>query len=82
MKKLEITSNWFIAKSQVNYLKHPKEILSPDETIVLVDFADNYTFVVQDDIQSYHWCKKQCSIHPIVIYYMKEKLEGSSFLCD
>ena len=38
--------------------------------------------MVQDDIQSYHWCKKQCSIHPIVIYYMKEKLEGSSFLCD
>ena len=38
--------------------------------------------MVQDEIQSYHWCKKQCSIHPIVIYCMKEKLEGSSFLCD
>ena len=43
------------------------------------DFAENYTFVVQDEIQSYHWCKKQCSLHPIVIYFMKEQLEEPSF---
>ena len=75
----KITSHSFIAKSQAKYLKHLKEILSPDQAIVLGDFAENYTFVVQDEIQNYHLCKKQCSIHPIIIYYMKEQLEESSF---
>ena len=75
----KITSHSFIAKSQSSYLKHVKDTLSSDEAIVLGDFAENYTFVVQDEIQSYHWSKKQCSLHPVVIYYMKEKLEESSF---
>ena len=36
---------------------------------ILGDFAENYEFVVQDGIQSYHWCKDSCMLHPIVIYY-------------
>ncbi|XP_065684929.1 uncharacterized protein LOC136097009 [Hydra vulgaris] len=75
-----ITSHSFIAKSQSSYLKHLKETISIDEAIVLADFAENYTFVVQDEIQSYHWSKSQCSLHPVVIYYNKVKLEISS-LC-
>ena len=48
-EKLEkITSHSFTAKSQANYHKHLKEILSPDETIVLGDFAENYTFRVHE----------------------------------
>ena len=46
----KITSNSCIAKLQANYLKHLKEILTPDEAIVLGDFAENYTFVVQEKI--------------------------------
>ncbi|XP_047129865.1 uncharacterized protein LOC124809907 [Hydra vulgaris] len=75
----KITCHSFIAKSQSSYLKHLKETLSIDEAIVLVDFAENYTFVVQDEVQSYHWSKSQCSLHPVVIYYKKMKLETSSF---
>ena len=67
----KITSHSLIAKS--SYLKHLKETISPEEAIVLENFAENYTFVVQDEIQSYYWSKKQCYLHPIVIYYMKEK---------
>ena len=75
----KITPHSFIAKSQSKYLKNLKETLSLDEAIVLGDFAENYTFVVQDEIQSYHWSKNQCSLHPVVIYFMKEKLEESSY---
>ena len=74
----KITSHSFTAKSQSSYLKHLKEMISPDEA-VLEDFAKNYTFVVQDKIQGYYSSKKQNSLYPIVIYYMKEKLEASSF---
>ena len=32
-----------------------KEELKENELIILLDFAENYTFIVQDDVQAYHW---------------------------
>ena len=46
----KITSHSFIAKSQLHYLKHLKETIGPHEAIVLGDFAENFSFVVQDEI--------------------------------
>ena len=44
------------------------------------DFAENYTFSIQDEIQSYHWHKQYCTLHPIVLYYKeKGQLVGKSF---
>ena len=37
--------------------------------IVLGDCAENYQFLVQDEIQSYHWSKEYCSLHPLVVYF-------------
>ena len=36
---------------------------------LLLDFAENYHYIVQDEIQGYHWNKDQCTLHPVVIYY-------------
>ena len=33
------------------------------------DFAENYSFVVQDEVQSFHWNNMMCTIHTVVIYY-------------
>ena len=38
--------------------------------IVLGDFAENYQFLVQDEIQSYHWSKEYCTLHPLVVYFI------------
>ena len=32
------------------------------------DFAENHTFVIQDEVQGYHWHKDGCTLHPVVIY--------------
>ncbi len=32
---------------------------------MLADFAENFKFVIQDKIQSYHWSQHQCMLHPI-----------------
>ena len=64
-----ITCHSYIAKSQARYLSELKENLEEDAIIVLGDFAENYTFVIQDEIQGYHWSKQQCTLHPLVIYY-------------
>ena len=52
----------------------------PDCALVLGDFAENYTFVVQDEIQSFHWSKQYCTLHPVVVYYKENgKLAQKSF---
>eukprot|EP00795_Rhopilema_esculentum_P010668 gene10668-biopygen13164 len=82
-KKLDkITVHWFIARTQG---KQCKEDLKESEVIVLVDFAENYKFLVQDEIQGYHWNKSQCTLHPAVVYTKKNgQLEDHSicFISD
>ena len=64
-----LTTHSFIARSQSQFLKSRKEAIDNTTAIVLVDFAENYHYIVQDEIQGYHWNKDQCTIHPVVIYY-------------
>ena len=64
-----LTTHSYISKSQSKYLKNLKENLQRDEVIVLGDFAENYQFVTQDEIQGYHWNCAQCTLHPIMVYY-------------
>ena len=68
-----LTSHSYITKCQGKYLKDKKEELTVTECIVLGDFAENYKFHVQDEIQSYHWNSEQCTLHPIVLYF---KIDG------
>ena len=49
--------------------------------MVLGDFAENYQFVIQDEIQGFHWNSSQCSLHPVVIYYKSNKAIQSHSLC-
>ena len=44
------------------YLKHKKEDLAMNEAIALGDFAENYQFIMQDEIQNYHWSKTSCTL--------------------
>ena len=37
--------------------------------IVIGDFSENYSFVVQDEVQGYHWVNNQATLHPFVAYY-------------
>ncbi|XP_046591732.1 uncharacterized protein LOC124293708 [Neodiprion lecontei] len=71
----------FIAKQQSAYLKDRKSRLQPGEFLVLGDFAENYAFVVQDEIQSFNWNNNQATIHPFVVYYVEnEDLKHKSFV--
>ena len=47
----------YLAKCQAQYLNDKKQSLRSEEAIVLGDFAENYQFHIQDEIQSYCWSK-------------------------
>ena len=65
-----ITKHSFLAKRQANFLRVKKESLKANEVIVLGDFVENYQFLVQDEIQSYHWSKEYCTLHLLVVYFI------------
>ena len=59
----------FIAKVQTNYVQDLKTNLKHGEVLVIADFSENYTCIVQDAIQSYHWHASQATVHPFMCYY-------------
>ena len=82
IEKLQaLTTHSFIATSQAKYLKKVKEELREDKVIVLGDFAENYKFIIQDEIQGFHWNKQSCTLHPIVIYHIKDNKLTERCLC-
>lgn len=73
----------FIAKTQNQFLENLKQNLEDDAKhfIVLLDFSENYSTVVQDAVQAQHWSKEQATIHPYVIYRKNgDKIEHESFI--
>lgn len=71
----------FIAKRQMAFLQELKEKLGQGEMLVIGDFSENYSFIVQDAAQSFHWNNCQATIHPYVIYYRQDnKLMHKSFV--
>lgn len=71
----------FISKAQSQFLKEKKISLSNTECIVLADFAENFSFIIQDEIQGYHWVKEQATVHPFVYYYIKDNKVNSQCIC-
>ena len=65
-----ITKHSFLAKCQANFLRAMKESLTACKVIVLGDFAENYQFLMQDEIQSYRWNKEYCTPRPLVVYFI------------
>lgn len=76
---MKLLTHGFIAKSQSQYLTELKTNLKLGEFLVLGDFAENFTCIVQHAIQSYHWNNTQATVHPFVVYYKKKKKMISYF---
>jgi hypothetical protein len=70
----------FVAKQQSQYFKHLKESLPLEsEAIIVGDFSENYSFIVQDAAQGFHWENSQCTVHPFVVYHKTIDQELSHF---
>ena len=49
---------------------------------MIADFSENYSFILQDEAQGFHWNNSQATIHPFVVYYaeLPGKLQHLSFV--
>lgn len=64
-----LTVHHYVAKAQSEFFRSTKEHLDNHTAVITLDFAENYSFLVQDAVQGFHWSNNQATIHPIVMYY-------------
>jgi hypothetical protein len=60
------------------YLKELKSDLQVGVVIVLCDFAENYSFMLQGEAQGFHWNNTHATLHPSVIYFQESPIDKLS----
>ena len=65
-----LPTHQFITKAQSRHLSNLKENIPKSTGILLLDFAENYSFIVQDAVQVLHWDNNQAILHRFALYYM------------
>ena len=79
-----LREHYFYYKSRAAFYKDLRENLQDDEALVLLDFAQNYQYVYQDEPQAVYFAKPQATIHPVFIYYLEngEKTQTYCIVSD
>ena len=60
----------FIEKVQTSCYQDLRDNMLGENEVV-GDFAENFTFVMQDEVQTYHWNNAQATIYPFVCYCLE-----------
>ena len=50
-------------------MKEIKEGPMDEQILDIADFGENYSFVLQDEVQGYHSTNSQATLHPFVVYH-------------
>ena len=67
-----MTTHSYISKAQSTYLMNQKENLDSDICIMIFDIAETYHYVLQDEIQSFHWNDMAAFTLPLFIIKMRQ----------
>lgn len=60
----------FKVGQQIQFIRMKKEGLVPTKEVMCqLDFAENYSCIIQDAIQSHYFGRPQVTIHPFVVFY-------------
>ena len=66
---VRLTRHHVVSKSQSRTFSDMKKNVGEREAVVVADFSENYSFVIQDAIQGWHWDASQATVHPFVAYF-------------
>ena len=77
----QLSKHHHLAEEQSAHFKNLKASVQPGEAVIVGDFSENYSFTVQDEIQSFHWDAAQCTIHPFVVYWRENDTERHQSFC-
>jgi len=67
----KMITHHFVYRNQKQFLKELKLQMNsfPNAGVMTVDFGQNYSFVVQNAVQGFHWTNTQATIHPFVLHF-------------
>ena len=65
------TGHHYISKSLKIFLQNLKSNLLINEVIILLDFSENFSFIIQGGSQGFRCEDSQCTVHPFVVYHQK-----------
>lgn len=68
-----LTHHQLTAKAQSARLKNIKQNLTLIQCLALIDFSKNYTYILQDVVQVFHWKNVQETVYPFVVYVKNEE---------
>ena len=77
----ELKPHHFLSKKQEENFKNQLQSLPPGHLLIIMDYAENYCFKSQNSVQSSYYINKQCTLHPIVIYYNENGTVSSKPKC-
>ena len=76
-EKLEkLVTHDFIKNQQSDFLKKAKSNSMIGEIVIICDFSEKFSFVLQDAVQSHYWSNDQATIH----YRESGELKHLSFI--
>ena len=78
-KLYELCHHHFTKEVQSSYLTGAKATLDDQTCLILMDFAENHSFLLQDAIQGFYWQNEQATLHPFAVYY---KDKHDELRCD
>ena len=62
----DLCHHHFIKDWQASYLRDSKENLDNKTCIILMDFTENYSFIIQDAMQGFYWQNSQAMLHHLL----------------
>ena len=65
---LELREHHYVAKEQARYFKMRKENLQENEAVIVMDFAENFAFRLQESSQASYFNQKQATVFVAVVY--------------
>ncbi|KAF4527624.1 hypothetical protein B566_EDAN015427 [Ephemera danica] len=65
----KLVAHSFITSQQNAFFRAKKENLKEGEALVISDFSENFSFIVQNAPQGFHWTNSSATIHVSVAYY-------------
>ena len=66
----QLSRHHYVRKAQAKYFKDLKDNLPEGDGCLVGDFAENYSFIVQDAAQGFHW---ENSVYSAPICFLLER---------
>ena len=79
MKKL--TTHHYTAKALAAFIRKSKDDLKESTAVILLDFSENFSFIIQDAVQGFHWNNSQVNsyIQIIILLSRSHDLQTNLF---